>query len=134
MRVVSGASVPAGQSGRGGSVNLTGDLFTTTPESRRDLGMARVQRAADDAVASWTERAAAYLRDYARTTHGQPFLVEDAAEVSRLPAPPNAKAWGPAAQLAARMGWIRRAGYAPARSSNRSPKCLWVAECRLERG
>ena len=108
-------------------MNLTGDLFTPTPEARRDLGMARVQRAAEDAVASWTERAAAYLRDYSRSTHGQPFLIEDAAEVARLPSPPNAKAWGPAAQLAARRGWIKRAGYAPARTSNRSPKCLWAA-------
>lgn len=103
------------------------DLFTTTPEARRDLGMARVRRSADDAVPDWTELAAAYLRDYARTTHGQPFLVEDAAEVSRLPAPPNAKAWGPAAQLAARRGWIVTAGYARARTSNRSPKTLWKA-------
>lgn len=108
-------------------MNLTGDLFAPTPEARRDLGMARVRRAADDAAHDWTELAAAYLRDYALTTHGQPFLVEDAAEVSRLPAPPNAKAWGPAVQIAARRGWIVRAGYAPARSSNLSPKCLWRA-------
>ena len=108
-------------------MNLTGDLFTPTPEARRDLGMTRVQHAADDAVASWTEQAATYLRDYARATHGQPFLIEDAAEVSRLPSPPNAKAWGPAAQLAARRGWIVTAGYARARTSNRSPKTLWRA-------
>lgn len=108
-------------------MNLTADLFTPTPESRRDLGMARVQRAADDAVANWTELAAAYLRDYANSTHGQPFLIEDSAEVSRLPPPPNRKAWGPAAQLAARRGWIVTAGYARARTSNRSPKNLWRA-------
>lgn len=122
-----GGAARCARGGRGGGVNLTGDLFTPTPESRRDLGMARVQRAADDAVANWTELAAAYLRDYSRSTHGQPFLIEDALEVSRLPSPPNPKAWGPAAQLAARRGWIVTAGYARARTSNRSPKNLWRA-------
>lgn len=91
---------------------------------RRETGIARVALAAGS---EWIEAAAAHLRDYARRTYGQPFLIEDAAQVYRGAAPPNAKSWGPAALAAARRGWIRKAGYAPARSSNLSPKCTWRA-------
>lgn len=85
---------------------------------------------ADADVPGWTETAAAYLRDYAvRVAVGQPWLLEDARDASmgRVSDPDNLKAWGAAVQLAARRGWLVRAGYAPARSSNGSPKCLWRA-------
>jgi hypothetical protein len=90
--------------------------------SRRDLGIARAQRKAGD---GWTEDAAAYLRHYAGNCHGQPFLVEDAISVYHGPQPKNLKAWGAATQLAARRRWIVKVGYAPARTSNCSPKCTW---------
>lgn len=94
--------------------------------NRRDLGIARArQRAERECGDTWTRKAAEYLRDYARRAFGQPFLLEDAREVSRLPKPTNAKAWGAAVQLACRQRWIEKAGYAPARSSNGSPKCVW---------
>lgn len=91
---------------------------------RRDVGISRVREAAGH---EWVEIAATYLREYARRSYGQPFLIEDAADVFTGPRPPNPKAWGPAVLTASKRGWIRKAGYAPARSSNLSPKCLWRA-------
>lgn len=89
----------------------------------RDLGIAQ---AADSAGDHWLQAAAHWLGHYAHTTaHGQPFLVEDAAQVFPGHRPENAKAWGPAVQLARKAGWIVQAGYLRARSSNLSPKCAW---------
>lgn len=102
----------------------------TTWQARRDDGMARAQDHAEEDVPGWTEAAAAFLRKFARDTAvGQPFMVEDARECSLgyVPEPDNGKAWGGAVQLAARRGWIVKAGYAAARSSNGSPKCQWRA-------
>lgn len=95
-------------------------------KARRDAGIARAREHAEADVPDWTETAAAYLRKFARDTAvGQPFMVEDASECSLgyVPEPDNGKAWGGAVQLAARRGWLRKAGYASARSSNGSPKC-----------
>lgn len=97
---------------------------------RRDLGIARAQQKAErECGDDWTRKTAEYLRDYARRTSGQPFMLEDArkASIGHVPVPTNAKAWGPAAQRAAREKWIRKVGYASARSSNLSPKVLWRA-------
>jgi hypothetical protein len=99
--------------------------------ARRDLGIARAQRRAErEAGDDWTETAAAYLADYAhRVAGGQPFLIEDARDAAgaRVPRVENGRAWGGAVRAAARRKWLVRAGYAPARSSNHSPKCLWIA-------
>lgn len=97
--------------------------------ARRDLGIARAKQKAEREYDGWTLAAAEYLRDYAGRTFGEPFLLEDAREASRfrVAQPTNQKAWGAAVQLAHRQGWIQKAGYAPARSSNGSPKCLWRA-------
>jgi len=95
-------------------------------KARRDEGMARAQEHAEADQPGWTEAAATFLRDYAQTVAG-PFLVEQAriASKHRVAIPENAKAWGPAAVLAVKRGWIVKAGYAAARSSNGSPKCQW---------
>lgn len=98
---------------------------------RRDVGMERAREKAERELGpTWTREAAEYLRVYAKeVAAGQPFLLEDAREasVAKLGQPTNLKAWGPAVIHAQRSGWIRRHGYRPARSSNGSPKCLWVA-------
>jgi len=94
---------------------------------RRDDGIRRAKEHAESDAPGWTEAAAAYLREYARQTCGEPFLVENAIEVYRGARPANKRAWGAATQLAARRGWIVKAGYALARSSNQSPKCTWRA-------
>lgn len=98
---------------------------------RRGLGMARAQRRTErECGEDWTERAAQHLREFARRIAvGQPFLIEDAraAAPRSLGEPSNGKAWGPAVQRARKAGYIKGAGFAPARSSNGSPKCLWTA-------
>lgn len=90
---------------------------------RRDAGIARAQRHAGD---EWTERAVALVRRYAadRST----FLAEDFVDWSRglIATPPDGRAWGAVIRLAAKRGFIRKVGYAPARTSNTSPKCLWA--------
>ena len=91
--------------------------------------MARAQAHADADVPEWTDTAAAFLRAYAQSCGGT-FLIEQARAASRghIPQPENAKAWGPAAVLAVKRGWIVKAGYGPARSSNGSPKTLFCAK------
>jgi hypothetical protein len=105
------------------------DAQTIDWVDRRDLGIARAERRARrECGDEWTLSAATYLALYARNTAvGQPFLLEDAREASagKVTAPTNAKAWGAAVQFAVRSGWLQKAGYAPARSSNGSPKVLW---------
>lgn len=98
----------------------------TTWKARRDEGMARAQEHAEADQPGWTEAAATFLRDYAQTVAG-PFMVEQAriASKHRVAIPENAKAWGPAAVLAVKRGWIVKAGYGPASSSNGSPKTLF---------
>lgn len=99
---------------------------------RRDLGIHRAQvKAHRECGEDWTVRAATFLYHYAACVAlGQPFMVEDARQVAHtkrygVPRNSNPKAWGAAVQMARRKGWIRAAGYAPARSSNGSPKVLW---------
>jgi len=95
-------------------------------QARRDAGMAAAQAHADTDCPEWTDLAAAFLRDYAALVGGA-FLVEQAriAALHRVPTPENLKAWGPAAVKAVRKGWIVKAGYGPASSSNGSPKTLF---------
>jgi hypothetical protein len=98
-----------------------------TPAQRRDDGMRRAVEHADAVEASWSARAHALLLEYA-VLHGE-WMVEDLRDwtlVHGLPNPPDGRAWGAVVQRAARSGAIVRVGYAPAKSSNLSPKCLWV--------
>jgi hypothetical protein len=90
--------------------------------------MAAAQAHAEADLPGWTESAAAFLAAYALSVGGT-FLVEQCREASigRLPAPDNLKAWGPATTYAIRKGWIKRVGWAPACSSNGSPKGLYIA-------
>jgi hypothetical protein len=98
------------------------DLFAA--RQRSETGSRRAGERADRASDGWTEKAAMYLAIYAGWA--KPFLIEEAA--AKYPhTPPDGRAWGAATRLASRRGWIRRVGYAPAASSNGSPKCLWAA-------
>jgi hypothetical protein len=92
---------------------------------RAQTGSRRAGERADRASDGWTEKAATYLGIYSGFGR-KPFLIEEAA--AKYPhTPPDGRAWGAATRLASRRGWIRRVGYAPAASSNGSPKCLWAA-------
>jgi len=84
---------------------------------------------ADKVEESWSQKASVLFLDYARDiVKGQPFLTEDArawAESQGLPPPPDGRAWGFVAKAMREANHVLFAGYAPAKSSNGSPKCLW---------
>jgi len=100
--------------------------FTAATEAR-DLG---VQRSADHAnrvESEWTGQALGMLTAFARQAGG-PFLIEQArawAEAQGLPPPPDARSWGAVARRAAAKKRIEKVGFAPAASSNCSPKVQW---------
>lgn len=90
----------------------------------RDVGMARAERGAGS---DWQRLALGYLREYV-ALDGAPFMAEDFrvfAEAHGLAPPANSKAYGPLMMQAARLGIVRACGYAPAASSNGSPKVRW---------
>lgn len=92
--------------------------------ARRDLG---IERAGSHAGEAWKRRARGYLLEYLVGRAG-PFMAEDVrdfAEGRGLDVPPDGRAWGAVFQAAARERLIRKLGYAPARSSNLSPKVQW---------
>lgn len=97
------------------------DLFA---QRRAESGIRRAANHAEQEAEGWVLRAATWLAAYARS-HGT-FLVEDARDQYPEP-PPEKRAWGAATRLASKRGWIVGAGFALAKSSNRSPKCLWRA-------
>lgn len=96
-----------------------------------ETGMTSAADHADREVGDWRGKAAAALRAYiveARRQNILTFMAEDArgwAEKRGLPTPPDKRAWGAVISKASRAGFIEKAGYAPAVSSNSSPKCLW---------
>lgn len=95
--------------------------------ARRDDGIARSSDHAESAAIGWKKRATGYLLEYLTTLRrGDDFLAEHVRDFARaLDAPPDARAWGWVLRDAARRGVIVKAGYAPAKSSNLSPKVLW---------
>lgn len=93
---------------------------------QRELG---IDRAALSAGPVWRERALGYVREFAAVSR-KPFLTEDVrryAETFGFESPPTAKSWGPVMQQAQREGVVQAFAFAPARSSNGSPKTLWKA-------
>jgi hypothetical protein len=76
----------------------------------------------------WQEAAYDRLRIFLILIAGAPFLSETFvlhAEAHGLAPPKDARAYGAIIRRAARRGQIVKVGYAPAASSNLSPKCLW---------
>jgi hypothetical protein len=97
-------------------------------EVRRDLGIERAGNHADRVDDGWTDRAAAEIAAFAKAK-GLPFVIEEVRPEAegRIGTPPDERAWGAATQKAARAGHIKKVGYAPTNSSNRSPKVQWSA-------
>lgn len=94
---------------------------------RRDLGIERAGEHADLEAKDWRKRAAEIIRQFAAEIRA-PFLTEDVLPYARaagLPDPPDARAWGAAAQTARRLGYITAVGTRKAKTSNMSPKVLW---------
>jgi hypothetical protein len=96
---------------------------TSIAGAKRDLGIAR---SAGAAGTSFEDDAYRFL---ARYVASQPltFLIEEVREQPGAPIAPNERAWGQVVRRAVAEGLIMKVGYAPARSSNLSPKCLWRA-------
>lgn len=97
--------------------------------ARRDDGITRAVDHAETVAQGWKHRARGYLLEYL-ATHSGTFLAEvvrEFAEGRGMDYPPDGRAWGAVFQSAARESLIVKAGYAPARSSNLSPKVLWRA-------
>lgn len=111
---------------------IQADLFEApSPKAiaraRRDTGIKRAADHAEHVDPTWIERAIGYVKEYC-ARHPAPFLAEDVREWSEelgFAKPVDGRAWGAVLQRAAKLRIIKRVGYAPANSSNGSPKCLW---------
>jgi len=106
--------------------------FNTSTKAEREIS--RVAGSAERAHPGWVREAAEALGWAAEQAMGPHFTVEElrmfiaAHAVGWLAEPPDRRAWGAATQLATRLGYITRTGdYAPAVSSNGSPKPLYRA-------
>lgn len=107
-------------------------LDFTAAKTRGDLGAERAAHRAQRAAPGWIDRAAEAVRDFCRHNlagmTGQ-FTIEVARERAMsfgLPPPPDARAWGHVTRRAVQLGYIEpTGGYAPAASSNGSPKRLY---------
>lgn len=98
-----------------------------TARRRRDSGMARAADHANAETPGWTEAAFEFLEACAKV-RAAPFLAEEVIEMAKaahLAPPPDGRAWGGVFRRAARSGVIAKAGFAPAKTSNCSPKVLW---------
>ena len=92
--------------------------------ARRDAGMASSLEHAESDVPGWGDHAYALLRQFA-CLQDQPWTCEQFrpwAYSRGLAKPDEERAFGPVTQRAIRDGVIARVGYAPAASSNGSPK------------
>lgn len=92
-------------------------------EARRELGVSRAATAARRNAPGWEDAAVAAVRAFALTHDA--FVAEDVRETFATPAEVDGRAFGHVMRRAAREGIVRKDGYAPANSSNRSPKVRW---------
>lgn len=102
-------------------------LDFTAATQARDLGIQRSAEHANAVESEWTGQALGMLTAFARQA-GAPFLIEEVrawAEKQGLPPPPDARSWGAVARRAAAKKRIAKVGFAPAASSNCSPKVQW---------
>lgn len=98
-------------------------------EFRRDVGIAQAEDHANGVDPSWSEDAYSILEQFCRQATA-PFIIEEVrafADGRGFFSPTDERAWGGVIRRAAAKGLIRKIGYAPAKSSNLSPKCLWEA-------
>lgn len=98
--------------------------------ARRDAGIEQAEDHANAVENNWSITAYSHLEAFCRARRGEKFMVEDLrafAEARGFTSPTTEKAWGAVIRRAAGNGLIRKVGYAPAKSSNLSPKCQWEA-------
>jgi hypothetical protein len=84
----------------------------TAARALRDAKIAQAVEHADDVTPAWSERAYAFLVDYAR--HNQDFTIEDVrlASAGLVSEPPHARAWGGVAMRASREKLLVPIGFA----------------------
>lgn len=106
--------------------------MTTIPlldaAKRRDEAIERVANHADALDPEWSDRAYASLIKFC-CLYRVPFIAEEvrhwAEGLSLISPPHDARAWGAIIKRAAKDELIIKVGYAPAKSSNLSPKVQW---------
>lgn len=96
---------------------------TAAARQRAERGMRDAAIGAEEKSPGWHAQALEAVREFA-ATHSEPFMAEQ-VRASMPFKNVDARAFGSVMQDAYRRGWIEKAGYAPANSSNRSPKVQW---------
>lgn len=99
-------------------------------QARRDQGIASSANHAEQDVPGWGEMAVEATAKAVAMQTGH-FTMEHIRDVAHfhlgLPMPAELRSWGSVTQKAIRQGIIRKTGqYAPAASSNGSPKPLYI--------
>jgi hypothetical protein len=92
---------------------------------RRDLGIERSARRGERVSPGWETEAVAHVRAYA--LKHERFLAEDVRSGFPTPEGVDGRAWGAVLKRAQSLGIVRTDGFAPANSSNRSPKVRWLS-------
>lgn len=82
---------------------------------------------AEEVAPGWMDEAALQIFKFAIRHRDHAFTIEQArAECMPTPEGADARSWGHVTRLAVKLGWIEATGgYAPAASSNGSPKRLY---------
>ena len=99
-------------------------LFAFQAQAARDraeLGLTRAAAKAERIEPGWRTEALRALRAHA-LAH-EHFMMEDVP--FSVPSEADRRAVGVVAREAKRLGWIAADGWAPANTSNRSPKVRW---------
>lgn len=107
---------------------LNAGLDFEAAKERRERGITASLGHADAVAPPWSEAAYRLLTQYLHG-HNAPFTVEQFrawAYDRGLGRPPDERAFGGVTQRAIRAGVMERVGYAPAASSNNSPKALYA--------
>lgn len=112
------------------AVKREGQLDLFAAEARRDEGIDHAVSRALRHNSLWMDDCVERLAHFVADRPGRPFLAEEFVDTLRHQAPElladiDPRALGGVIREAAKRGIIVRVGYAPANTSNRSPKCLW---------
>lgn len=87
-------------------------------------GMKASEENANRASCGWSEIALSELLRCGKKLGS--FTIEQVREIAVIDSPPDGRAWGGVVMRASRQNLIARVGFAPAKSSNNSPKPVWV--------
>lgn len=85
-----------------------------------------IESVGKNAGAAWVDSALDFVQQYV-AQRTEPFLTEDvrAQATPLIGKPRDGRAWGTVMRRAVKAGYVQRVGFAPAKSSNLSPKVLW---------